>query len=64
MKDYRVGTQGWYEATRRRLVNISSELRKSDISQSRRDELYDEQLNLVESLMKHSNENHVNNPIM
>lgn len=63
MAGYRVGTQEWYDITRRRLVEISSELRKSDIHQNRRNELYEEQATLVESLMMYSNENHVNNPI-
>jgi hypothetical protein len=64
MAGYRVGTQEWYDATRKRLVTISSELCKSDINQNRRNELYTEQADLVESLMMYSNENHVNNPIV
>lgn len=63
MTGYRIGSQAWYDVTRRRLLDVSMELRKPETAQDRRDQLYNEQLYLVDSLLKHSTANHINNPI-
>ena len=64
MAGYRIGSQAWYDATRRRLIDISTELQKPEVSQDKKNQLYDEQVSLIEGLQKHSNENHANNPIV
>lgn len=63
MAGYKVGTQVWYDITRRRLVDISKELRKTDLVQERRDHLYLEQLYLVDELLRYGNDGLVNNPV-
>jgi hypothetical protein len=64
MAGYRIGSQAWYDATRKRLIDISTELQKPEAFQDEKNRLYDEQVSLIEALQKHSNENHVNNPIV
>lgn len=63
MTGYKVGTQVWYDITRKRLVDISKELRKTDLVQERRDHLYLEQLYLVDELLRYGNDGLVNNPV-
>jgi hypothetical protein len=63
MAGYKVGTQAWYDVTRRRLVEISKELRKPELVQEKRDHLYLEQLYLADSLLKYADDSLVRNPI-
>lgn len=63
MAGYKVGTQVWYDVTRRRLVDISKELQKPDLVQEKRDRLYFEQLYLADSLLKYADDELVRNPI-
>jgi hypothetical protein len=63
MAGYKVGTQVWYDVTRRRLVDISKELQKPDLVQEKRERLYFEQLYLADSLLKYADDSLVRNPI-
>lgn len=63
MVRYQINTQAQYDEARKRLVDISSNLRRSDISQVCRDELFNEQIDLAESLLACQGGMFVNNPI-
>ena len=63
MTGYKVGSQIWYDVTRRRMVDISKDLRRPDLVQEKRDQLYLEQLYLVDSLLKYDNDRLVHKPI-
>ena len=63
MAGYRVGSQIWYDVTRKRLVDISQELRKPDLVQEKRDRLYFEQSYLADSLLKYADDELARNPI-
>ena len=63
MAGYKVGTQVWYDVTRRRLVDISKELQKPDLVQEKRERLYFEQLYLADSLLKYADDSLLRNPI-
>ena len=63
MAGYRVGTQVWYDVTRKRLVEISKELQKTDLVQERRDHLYLEQLYLADELLRYADDSLLRNPI-
>lgn len=63
MAGYKVGTQVWYDVTRRRLVEISKELQKPDLIQEKRERLYSEQLYLADSLLKYADDGLVCKPI-
>ena len=63
MAGYVVGTQEWYDATRRRLVEIGKELRP-DASQEKKDRLFKEQMELIDALEKYSTDDLVNTPIV
>lgn len=64
MAGYVVGSQKWYDATRRRLFDISKKLRSSDVSQKEKNRLYNEQTKLIDSLVEHSTEDLVNTPLV
>ena len=63
MAGYKVGSQVWYDVTRRRLVDISKELQKPDLVQEKRERLYFEQLYLADSLLKYADDSLMRNPI-
>lgn len=63
MAGYKIGTQAWYDATRRRLVEISKELRNPGVTQAKKDQLYSEQGKLMGTLQDYATDNLVNNPI-
>ncbi len=63
MARYQINTQAQYDEARKRLVDIGSNLCRSDISQACRDELFNEQINLAESLLECPSGMFVNNPI-
>lgn len=63
MAGYKVGSQVWYDVTRRRLVEISQELQKPDLVREKRERLYFEQLYLADSLLKYADDELARNPI-
>lgn len=63
MAGYKVGSQVWYDVTRRRLVEISQELQKPDLVREKRERLYFEQLYLADSLLKYADNELARNPI-
>lgn len=63
MAGYVVGTQEWYDATRRRLVDVSMKLRSPDTNQEEKNRLFKEQLDLIDGLEEYSTDDLVNTPI-
>ena len=64
MAGYVVGTQEWYDATRRRLLEISKKLRSPDTDQEEKNRLFIEQVHLIDNLEEHSTDDLVNTPIV
>ena len=64
MAGYKIGSQAWYDASRKRLVQISKKLRSPETSQEDKNKLYHEQIDIIDSLVEHTNEKLVNNPIV
>lgn len=64
MAHYQIDTQEKYDETRKKLIVIGSGLRRSDISQALREDLFNEQVDLVESLSECPDGMFVNNPIV
>lgn len=63
MEKYVKGSQEWYDHTRKRLVEISGQLKDPSTNAKRREALYCEQNRLLIELEDYANENLVNNPI-
>jgi hypothetical protein len=63
MTGYRVGSQAWYDITRKRMVEISKDLRRPDLVQEHKDRLYLEQLYLVDEILRYGHEGLVKKPI-
>lgn len=64
MAGYVVGTQEWYDATRRRLLEISKKLRSPDTDQEEKNRLFKEQVHLIDNLEEYSTDDLVNTPIV
>ena len=64
MAGYVVGTQEWYDATRRRLLEISKKLRSPDTDQEEKNRLFIEQIHLIDNLEEYSTDDLVNTPIV
>lgn len=47
MAGYVIGTKAWYNKVRERLTQISEMLKSPDVSQEKKDELYEEQVALI-----------------
>ena len=63
MEGYKFGTQGWFNNARTKLVENSKELRNPETKQERRNELYDEQIRLLDELETWYNDGLTINPI-
>lgn len=64
MAGYVVGTQEWYDTTRRRLLEISKKLRSPDTDQEEKNRLFKEQVHLIDNLEEYSTDDLVNTPIV
>ena len=59
-----IGTQTWYDERRQRLVDISKELRTvNELTDSERDELYNEQNDIICELFDNETDGLINNPL-
>lgn len=47
MAGYVIGTKAWYNKVRERLTQISEMLKSPEVSQEKKDELYEEQIALI-----------------
>jgi hypothetical protein len=56
MVENEIGGATWFAATKARLLEISAELRNPETTDERRNELFNQQIDILEQLQEHSHE--------